>query len=162
MRRSFLIGTAILGLAAASGYCAAPEPPKAAAPASTQTVKASSAAFVSPSSIYTAEKLRDPFLKSGGSSVSAAAGGQPFNPEDFNIHNLTLRAVMQDSAADYALLSDRSLGMTFILRKGKVYDGKNKPIPGITGTIDIKHKSATLMTRDKDVQVLKLGEEEKD
>lgn len=161
--RISLIAAAILALAATSGYCGTPEPPKAAAPASTQTIKSSSGTFVSPSSIYTAEKLRDPFQKSGGSSAGAAnPGGQPFNPEDFNIHNLSLRAVMTDAAADYALLSDRSLGMSFILRKGKVYDAKNKPIPGITGTINIKQKSATLMSRDKDVQVLKLGEEEKD
>lgn len=157
---------ALLALAA-NARCAAPAPAKAAVPpsVSTSTVRASTATVLSPSSIYTAEKLRDPFQKSGGSSLGAASSGggsQAFNPEDFNIHNLSLRAVMKDSAADYALLSDKTLGMTFVLRKGKVYDAKNKPIPGVTGTINMKQKSASLITRDKDVQVLRLGEEEKE
>lgn len=126
-------------------------------------VKSSTAAASAPdvSSVYTAEKLRDPFLKggaSGGAPVSAPS--KEFTAEDFNIHNLFLKGIMKDADADYALLVDRGFGTSFILRKGRLYDLKNKPVPGVSGTIDIKAKRVNVMTADKDVQVLRLGEKE--
>lgn len=130
-----------------------------AAEVKTSTAAASTLPEVS--SIYTVEKLRDPFLKggaSGGALVSVAA--KEFTVEDFNIHNLFLKGIMKDADADYALLVDREFGISFILRKGRIYDLKNKPVPGVSGTIDIKAKRVNVMTADKDVQVLRLGEKE--
>lgn len=111
------------------------------------------------SSIYTVEKLRDPFGHGGGGGAGAAAA-KLFSPDDFNIHNLSLRGIMKDASSDYALLSDPEFGVTFILRKGKLYDSKNKTVPGVTGRIDVKQKTVDLVTQDKDVQVFRLGEEE--
>ncbi|MBI3551208.1 MAG: hypothetical protein HY077_01715 [Elusimicrobia bacterium] len=108
--------------------------------------------------IYTVDKLRDPFLKSALGGVSS----KPFSPDDFSIHNLALRGVMKDQAADYALFTDNSFGVTFILRRGKLYDGKGKPVPGVTGSMNLKQKTAHLMTQESDVQTFRLGEEGKD
>lgn len=115
---------------------------------------------ISVSSIYTVEKLRDPFIKSGGGASLAVAGPKEFSIEDFNIHNLSLKGLMKDAGMDYALLVDREFGLSYVLRKGKLYDIRNKPLPGISGTIDIKAKQVNVITVDKDVQVLRLGEDE--
>lgn len=134
-----------------------PMAPSAKAP----EVKTSTATAPTVSGIYTADRLRDPFQRatSGG---GGAAAGKAFAPEDFNIHNLSLRGVMKDAAADYALLVDSNFGVSFVLRKGKLYDEKGKVVPGVTGSLNIKQKTASLMTREKDVQVFRLGEEGKE
>jgi len=131
--------------------------PKAAA--QTPAVSTGSAKAVPTiESIYTAEKLRDPFLRAATGGVST----KPFSPDDFSIHNLSLRGIMKDKAADYALFSDNSFGVTFILRRGKLYDGKGKPVEGVSGSLNIRQKSAYLKTAESDVQTFRLGEEGKD
>lgn len=124
-------------------------------------VKLSTATPASIDEIYTADKLRDPFLK----GTSAAAGNLPvksYNPDDFSIHNLSLRGVMKDAGVDYALFSDITLGVSFVLRKGKLYDYKERVVPGVSGTLDIKQKMVRLVTREKDFQQFRLGAEGKD
>lgn len=107
-----------------------------------------------PSMIYNAANLRDPFRKANsGSSLPHKA----FKISDFNIHNLDLRGLMQDSQSSYALLVDTSYGESFILKGGKLYDPKGKPIPGISGHLDEKRKTVYLKARDGDVQVLRMG-----
>ena len=110
--------------------------------------------------LYSAGKLRDPFIKPG--SVAAPKIAADAAPEEFSIHNLSLRAIMKDAAADYALFQDMNATTTYILRKGKLYGPKDKIIGGVIGTINLKQKGATLMTPDKDVQVFRLGEDEKE
>ncbi len=150
-----------------AGRAAAPAAPVSSptgAPASASVpgaeVKPSTAAPLTPSAIYTAERLRDPFSPLGGGA--GGYSGKPFAAEDFNIHNLSLRGIMKDSAADYALFSDNAFGVTFILRRGKLYDGKNKPVRGVSGRLRVKDRWAELETADHDVQIFRLGEEEKD
>lgn len=146
-------------LLTSGAHAAAPAavPPAAAAP-SVAAVKTSTPA-ISVASIYPVEKMRDPFQK-GGSSGGPSVAVKEFVLEDFTIHNLSLRGLMKDAGADYALLVDREFGLSFVLRKGRLYDQKNKPLPGITGKIDIRAKQVSIVTADKDVQVLRLGEEE--
>ena len=139
---------AFLLLAGRAAFAAAP-----AAPAVSTTA-------VIPSAIYTAERLRDPFIpfSAGGGSVSS----KPYNADDFSIHNLSLRGIMKDTTVDYALFTDKTVGATFILRRGKLYDPKNKVVAGIAGKLKVKEKWAQLETRDHDVQIFRLGEEEKE
>ncbi|MCX5797280.1 MAG: hypothetical protein NTY77_17450 [Elusimicrobia bacterium] len=127
--------------------------PAAAAPVE---VKASTAATVG--SIYTGERLRDPFARWGASRGSARA----FSLQDFSIHKLYLRGIMRDAGTDFALFVDNEAGGGFLLRQGRLYDPKQKAVPGVTGTIDLKKKMATLTAPEGDVQVFRLGEEEKD
>lgn len=118
-------------------------------------VKKSSAAAVA--GFYTAEKLRDPFMK-------ASAGGAAMKsdtPEEFSIHNLTLRGMLKDRWVDYAVFTDEA-GSTFLFRKNKLYDGKRNEVSGVSGTMDIKQKIVNLITLDKDVQVFRLGQKDEE
>ena len=124
-------------------------------------VKSSTAAPASVATIYTADKLRDPFQRPSAGSGKAGSG-RVFAREDFNIHNLSLHGVMKDAGTGYALFSDTVFGVSFVLRKGKLYDEKGKAVPGVTGAIDMKRKNVHLMTSDQDVQTFRLGEEGKE
>ncbi len=144
---------------------AAPAPaPAAAAPAvkpadvKASTAPAAATELADPSQIYTAEKLRDPFRQLSANSGDGAAT-HSFTADDFNIHNLSLRGMMKDRRADYALFADPAFGVTFVLRGGRLYDPKGRPVPGVTGGLDIRRKTAHLMTKDSDVQTFRLGEE---
>lgn len=119
-------------------------------------VAASTAATVG--GIYTADRLRDPFSRRSAGKGSARV----FRMEDFSIHKLSLRGIMKDHASDFALLVDTEYDVSFMLRKGRLYDGKNKPISGIGGTINMNQKMVTLTAPEGDVQVFRLGEEEKE
>lgn len=119
-------------------------------------VEASTTATVG--SIYTVDRMRDPFAKGGTSKVSS----RPFSIDDFSIHKLSLRGIMKDPASDFALFSDNEFQQSFLLRKGKLYDDKNKPVPSVGGSIDVKAKMVTLTAAEGDVQVFRLGEEEKE
>lgn len=109
-------------------------------------------------SIYTASRLRDPFARWG----AGRAASKPFTLEDFSIHKLALRGIMRDAGSDFALFSDNESGASFLLRKGKLYDPKKKPVPGIAGVINMKTKVVTLTAPEGDVQVFRLGEAEED
>ena len=109
---------------------------------------------LTPSMIYNASNLRDPFRKaSSGSSLPQKA----FKISNFNIHNLDLRGLMRDSKSSYALLIDTSYGISFILKGGKLYGPQGKPIPGISGHLDEKRKTVYLKAQEGDVQVLRMG-----
>ncbi|MBI5239612.1 MAG: hypothetical protein HY926_04005, partial [Elusimicrobia bacterium] len=109
-------------------------------------------------SIYTAARLRDPFARWGAGRASS----KPFSLEDFSIHKLSLRGIMRDPGSDFALFVDNESGAGFLLRKGKLYDPKKKPVPGIAGAINFKTKVVTLTAPEGDVQVFQLGEAEQE
>ncbi len=121
--------------------------------ASTQTV----------SSIYTGDRVRDPFLPAAMGATSARRSEDVKNdgPEIVDIHGMALRGIMRDTKVDYALFTSEG-GGTYLLRGGRLYNERNKPVPGITGAIKLKQKTVELVTSDKDVQVFRLGEDEKD
>jgi hypothetical protein len=58
-----------------------------------------------------------------------------------------------------ALLVDMNSRFPFILRGGRLYDMRKKPVKGVTGVIKPAQKTVTLTTADKDVQTLRLGED---
>jgi len=119
-------------------------------------VNASTAATVG--SLYTVERLRDPFARWGASHGHARA----FSLQDFSIHKLSLRGIMRDAETDFALFVDNDAGWGFLLRRGRLYNPQKKAIPGVAGVIDFKRKMVTLTAPEGDVQVFRLGEEEKD
>ncbi len=129
------------------------QPPSASKLAiSTQTL--------TPSMIYTASNLRDPFRKAsmGGSSSSPQ---KPFKLSDFNIHNLTLQGLMVGTKTKFALLIDANYGTGFILKGDRIYNSKGKAIPGVTGRLDSRRKTVYLKTQDGDVQVLRMKGEKR-
>ncbi len=66
---------------------------------------------------------------------------------------------MKDGASAFALFTDPVFGVTFVLRGNRLYDAKGKVVPGVTGSLNIKQKTAHLMTQESDVQTFRLGEE---
>jgi Tfp pilus assembly protein PilP len=78
--------------------------------------------------------------------------------ENFSIHSLNLKGIMKDGAGAYAILADGQTSASFVLKGGVLFDFRNKRVPGVTGTIQMRRKTVTLMTADKDVQPLKMGE----
>lgn len=135
---------------------APPAAAQAAPAASSGTAAAFGASTQTVSTIYTGDRYRDPFLP-------PSAGGGPARPKVqegplvVDIHAVQLRGIMKDSAGDFALFGMDN-GMTLILRGGRLYDERNKRVPGVTGRVRIKQKRAELITEDKDVQVFTLGE----
>lgn len=107
-------------------------------------------------SIYTAEALRDPFSPRGGGTVVKSTG-----TTEFSIHRLTLRGLMRDAGSEYALFGDEA-GASYVLRHGLLYNQRGRAVGGISGKTNIKMKTASLMTSDRDVQVFRLGEEDKE
>ncbi|MEK7388672.1 MAG: hypothetical protein AAB036_03135 [Elusimicrobiota bacterium] len=114
------------------------------------------------SSLYTGDRVRDPFLPvtMGG---GAARVVDPKDEEStvVDIHALVLRGILKDSLNDFALFSSEA-GRTYMLRAGKFFNDRNKLMPGITGRIRLKQKIVELITADKDVQVFRMGQEEKE
>ncbi|MDP3542088.1 MAG: hypothetical protein Q8T11_06410 [Elusimicrobiota bacterium] len=142
-------GSAFAGTATSSAAVTA----SAAVGVTTQTV----------STIYTGDRVRDPFLPAamGGGSARRRDDAKTEGPEVVDIHAMSLRGIMKDDKIDYALFTSET-GSSYLLRGGRLYDERQKPVPGIRGAIKIKQKTVELITPDKDVQVFRLGEDEKD
>lgn len=164
------LAVVLLCASASAATTSAPPAAPATAPAKTAApaVKASTGAAagapvvsalgvstMTVSSLYTGDRVRDPF--------AAAGAGGPVHVRDWNvplvvdIHSVQLRGILQDASSDFALFKTED-GMTLVLRGGVLYDDANKRVPGVRGRIQIKQKRAELITEDKDVQVYTLGE----
>lgn len=154
VRTAALSGILAAGLPA--GLCLA-QPPSGAAPEVKGSTRTATVA-----ELYPVDRMRDPFVKPSGSGSGSAAGSGACGLEDFSIHQLTMKAMMKDPRADFALLGD-SCGKSYVFSAGKLYRGsvlKKNVVSGVTGRMVIAQKTLTLQTSDKDVQVLRLGEVE--
>jgi hypothetical protein len=150
-----LLAAVLLGSAAFAAP--APAPAVAASTAAPAAAQSSALALSSytVSTLYTGDKVRDPFMPA---SVGGAGRQRDKNaPFVVDIHALELRGIMKDSQSEFALFSTDT-GMSLILRGRRLYDERNKPVPGITGSINIKQKRAELITADKDRQPFQLGD----
>lgn len=163
MLRAFIALLAVVGAASAAempvpGPGGAMGNPTMTRPPLSRTPEVKKSSASAPSgSYFGAEKMRNPFLK-------ATAGGAALKsdvPEEFSIHNLTLRGMLKDSFVDYAVFTDE-IGGTFLFRKGKLYDNKRNEVQGVSGNMDIKQKTVNLITQDKDVQVYRLGQKDEE
>ena len=137
--------------------------PAAAVAASTNTALPLGVSTQTVSSIYTGDRVRDPFLPAamGAKSARRVDDAKTDGPEVVDIHGMTLRGILKDSKTDFALFAAET-GGTYLLRGGRLYNERNKLVPGITGVIKQKQKTVMLITAEKDVQVFRLGEDEKD
>ncbi|MCX5788969.1 MAG: hypothetical protein NTX64_10760 [Elusimicrobia bacterium] len=164
MNRHLATLTGAAAWLAASAACAMAAPP--AAPAvSTQTAS-------TVDGLYPIAGLRDPFVPVPGGSGRGGAAAAPTDaegsampaglmpPEEFSIHALALKGVMEDRSGALAVLVDSKYGASFVLKQGRLYDVKNKPVPGVTGVVKVKQKTVRLTTPERDVEVLRMGEHE--
>jgi hypothetical protein len=159
-----MIAKALILFLATAGSASAEPAASPAAAAATMTVRpAIGVSTQTVSSIYTGDHSRDPFLPPamGATSVRRADDSKTGGPEQVDIHGMMLRGIMRDPKVGYALFTYEG-GGTYMLRGGKLYNERNKPVPGITGAIRLKQKTVELITADKDVQVFRLGEDEKE
>jgi len=161
---------AVFALAAAAAAAPAPASvkaqPKKAAPGRAPAVVAAStsaARTLTVNDLYGGAKYRDPFA----SVMAGAAAPRPQQaPEgaeaeyQFSIHSLNLKGIMQDRRGGSAILVDPKSGQGYLLRGGRLFDYKGHRVPDVRGVIHAKQKSVVLMTPEKDVQTLFLGEEE--
>lgn len=139
----------LLALAAA----AAPAP---AAPAALPPLLGVSTHTIS--SLYTGDRVRDPFLPASmGGGAPRRVEEEGAEPTATDIHSLQLRGLLKDKTSDFAIFGSDT-GQTYLLRAGKLFDGRNKRVPGVTGRIQLKQKRVELINADKDVQVFVLGE----
>lgn len=116
--------------------------------------------------LYPSAGLRDPFAPvagvGGGKGVKdAPAAGPAMTSDDFSIHNLELKGIMEDRTGGFAILIDPRYGASFVLRRGKLFDQRNKPVPGVTGEVKAKQRIVQLVAGpEKDVQILTMNERE--
>ena len=156
-------------LAGAAAWLAVSAPCAMAAPPAAPAVSTRTASTVD--ELYPIAGLRNPFapVPGGSARVGAApptgaegsampAGLMP--PEEFSIHALSLKGVMEDRSGALAVLGDSKYGASFVLKQGRLYDVKNKPVPGVTGVVKVKQKTVRLTTPERDVEILRMGEHE--
>lgn len=111
-------------------------------------------------SLYTGDRVRDPFMPAssgGGRGPAVADKDEPQGPPVADIHALSLRGILKDAAADYAIFAAET-GEVFMLRAGKLYNDRNKVVRGVTGRINLRQKLVELFTADKDRQPFTIGE----
>lgn len=148
-------------LATAGPALAGPAPSPEPVAASTAAAQGLGVSTQTVSSLYTGDRVRDPFLPAAMGSSARRVEEKTDGPEVVDIHALLLRGIMRDARVDYAIFGSEN-GGTYLLRGGRVYNDRNKRVPGITGRINLKQKTVELMTPDKDVQIYRLGEDDKD
>ena len=160
-----IIATIVLLLATAGPASAGPSPSPGVAASTGAAKMPVGTSTQTVSSIYTGDRSRDPFLPAAMGATSSVRrvvdDSKPGGPEQVDIHGMSLRGIMRDVKVDYALFTYEG-GGTYMLRGGKLYNERNKLVPGITGAIRLKQKTVELITPDKDVQVFRLGEDEKE
>lgn len=165
-------------------FAEGPEAPKADRPPSAAKAAAAPAAAISTSplsisvgstieEIYAGATLRDPFVAVAGAARAVAAATAPGETpipagtvpsEDFSIHSLELKGVMEDRTGGFAILVDPKFAASFVLKRGKLFDVRNKPVPGVTGFVKAKQKSVMLVGPgpDRDKRILTMAEKEEE
>ncbi len=111
--------------------------------------------------VYRPVSLRDPMIISnvfGDQKPWPAVKISEVSKSTFSIYNLALSGIMEDSTGKQAMLKDKNTRQTYILRFGKLVDGKKKTVKGVTGVI--KGKQVILMTEDKKIFSINLREKE--
>ncbi|PCI40784.1 MAG: hypothetical protein COB53_00385 [Elusimicrobia bacterium] len=110
--------------------------------------------------LYKGDRYRDPFAELSAGETVSTREEKEFSIETFSIHSLKLKGLMKEKAGNYAIIIDEDTDMGFMLRKSRLFTYQNEKIPGVRGRINMAQQTVTLITDEKDVQVLTLGEEE--
>ena len=96
---------------------------------------------------YYGDRYRDPFIALNGEYRSDQGADRP--PQ---VSSLLLKGIIQDERSRMALLT--SGASSYILKGGRLYDGRNHLMKGISGVI--KPNSVVLMGSDRTVRELKV------
>lgn len=102
--------------------------------------------------IYSADKLRDPFM---ALDVRNYREAKP-SVDSVTVGNLELKGLLVSSTTKLVMLQDYSTGVSYLLKKGKLWDASGKPIKGLSGSIK-DNKTVLLKNENNDVFTLSLG-----
>lgn len=105
---------------------------------------------------YGGGRFRDPFtpLTGAGAGASFAFGEEGA----FDLEGIMLKGILEDrSGGRFATISDKS-GVGYLVKDGKILDGRGKPVKGVTGIV--KRKSIIFITGDKKVKEVPLEKPE--
>ncbi len=97
---------------------------------------------------YHGDRFRDPFVPLVGERRDQGSDMPP------QISSLILKGIIQDGKSRMALLT--SGVSSYILRGGRLYDGRNHLMKGVSGIV--KQQSVVLMGSDRTVRELKITE----
>lgn len=132
--------TPFLGILALSGWVvAAPPVTPMATPTAAPTPAAAEPSYMSYH--YEGDRYRDPFIPLNGTNYDAT-------DRSIQISGLILKGILQDTRGRVAVLS--SGVSSYILRAGRLYDGRNRPMKGVSGVI--KAQSVVLIGSDRTVK----------
>ena len=113
---------------------------------------------------YSGAKKRDPFTMVGGGGSAPAGEKKEFNLETIDLNDfvrkVVLKGLVRDKTGALALLVDPETETGLILRGGRLYDYKRNWIKGILGQVNMAQKTVKLTSPDKEVRILRLGEDE--
>jgi len=111
---------------------------------------------------YKPPNTRDPLrlatMTGDEHAPKAKAAISDLSRSTFSIYNLSFTGIMEDSRSKEAIFVDRTTGLSYILKGGRLLDSKKKQIPGVSGVI--KGKQVILMTEDKKIHQLNLHEKD--
>jgi hypothetical protein len=147
----FIVGTALLaGIAGTPLYSAAPVGVPTTVQVQVPGIKPATAASAEATSYktytYYADRYRDPFVPLTGEFRNDQALDRP--PQ---IASLMLKGIVQDSRGRMALLTS---GInSYILKGGRLYDGRNRMVKKIAGVI--KTESVVLIGADRTVREIR-------
>ncbi len=98
---------------------------------------------------YQGVKYKNPFISpKGGVTVSLGEG-------EINLQGLKLDGIIVAKEGSYALISEAG-GNSYIVKKGRFYDRRNKKVPGVKATV---HKDKVIVSTKKGIKILKIEEE---
>jgi len=147
--RSLLSGFLLVSNASMVAWGALPARPVTPGPMGTPVVSAATPTSIEPayqSYKYMGDRYRDPFIPLTGNSYDAGSERAP------QVSSLLLKGIVQDEKGRVAILSSGT--SSFVLRAGRLYDGRNKPVKGLTGVI--KAQSVVVVGSDRTVKELLL------
>ncbi len=156
MNKRILISHIVFGFMVMAGFetsqAAAPASAPATAPAQTPAAKPASpdAPRDTPlykSYVYYGDRYRDPFIPLNGDIRSDLTA----NERPPQVSSLVLKGIVQDAKGRMALLNS---GLnSYILKGGRLYDGRNRMVKKIAGVI--KTDSVVIIGSDRTVVELK-------
>lgn len=158
--------------AAVAGKPSAPAAPKPAATPAKPVIPVVKVSTTTPETIeemYPAFTLRNPFVKIEGGG--AGAGPKPAEdgttagdiPEgEFSIAALEVKGILEDRAGGFAILVDPKYGASYVLKKGFLFDVKNKRVPGVTGTVRARQRTVELVDEEEERHTLTMKEKDED
>jgi hypothetical protein len=141
---SFLLGVSCVAWGvspAAGGNVAAAQPAPPALGLTTAPAAAAEPAYQSYK--YMGDRYRDPFIPLTGNTYQATDRAP-------QVGSLVLKGIVEDSKGRVAIVSNGS--SSYILRAGRLYDGRNHVVKGISGVV--KAESVVLVGSDHTVKEL--------